>query len=304
MSSVDSPIVILGCRRSGTTLLAAILKSHPQLLVHPHEVQFFLELYKKFGLEIRDRSAAIDLVCRHPYRAESVTPEALEKLSAGKGTLSLQDFSQLYLRAWAGESPAQLVIKHPKLILHPEQVALLFPNARLIHMVRDPRANVASQRARWPEAALRECIEWWRRSLHNGRTRARNEPETCLEIRYEDLVLSPRETLTEVCSFAGLDFNEAMLEFSLETKSYQAGERPERRLYTRIDPSRLSRWRQALPAVDVRLIEEACVEEMGWWGYVRDQPEVNRFALLWRDLTDRSYSRFRQAGRAVRDALR
>lgn len=49
------PILVFGCRRSGTTLLRSMLAQHPDLLVHPKEPQFILTLRDRFGEVLRHK---------------------------------------------------------------------------------------------------------------------------------------------------------------------------------------------------------------------------------------------------------
>ena len=285
---LTSPILITGCRRSGTTLLRTMLAGHPDLLVHPDEPQFFLELYQRFGTQIPDIKLAIQHVAQHPYRADTVTPERLADAFEKVNTLPLKDFSQTYLGLWGGSAleTHRPVIKHPALIFYLDLVFDLFPNATVIHLVRDPRANISSQRARWRRATLWDCIGWWQDSARIGHAQAKNYPERCIEITYEELVKEPETSLKTVCEVLDLSYSTHLLDFELHTTSYTQG-KAKTETFTHPDPSRLDLWKQSLTPLEVAVIEETCKDEMAWWGYTPTYPKVSPLIRAGRMLIER-----------------
>ena len=89
----------------------------------------------------------------------------------------------------------------------------LFPDAKFIYTVRDPRDVVRSMGANFtgctPESEVAICAI---RSCYISRM-CRTYPEDCLELKYEDLVLTPMETCSQICAFLGISFESGMLEF-------------------------------------------------------------------------------------------
>ena len=272
-----SPILITGCRRSGTTLLRTMLAGHPDLLVHPDEPQFFLELYQRFGTQIPDIKLAIQHVAQHPYRADNVTPEKLTEAFKKENTLPLRDFSQKYLALWGGSAleTRRPVIKHPALIFYLDLVFDLFPNVTIIHLVRDPRANISSQRARWQRATLWDCIGWWQDAARLGHVQAKIQPKRCVEITYEALVKEPETSLKTICKFLNIAYSAHLLNFKLHTTSFTQG-KAKAETFTHLDPSRLNLWKKSLTPLEVAVIEETCKDEMTWWGYTPTYPNVPR----------------------------
>ena len=281
MEHLLAPIIVTGCRRSGTTMLRTMLDQHPALCVHPEEPQFFQKLAHQFGNQINDPQAAIQTVLTNPYCPPSITAEALQAGLAGRTSLSVTEFIQMYVSVWGGPAlrTRQAVFKDPKWILALDQVFEWFPNGKIIHIVRDPRANISSQRARWQKATVYECIVWWRDSVRAGHALALAKPDICYELVYENLITHPEETLMGLCKFFDIPFLPEMLTFQLDTPSFMPGAPPQRGHFTRPDPTRLNLWHKHLSPLDVRLIELACKDEMPWWGFEPAYPNASRFAL-------------------------
>lgn len=282
-----TPIIVVGARRSGTTLLRTMLTQHPQLAVHPDEPQFFLELYQKFGEQSIDTTHLIDYVVRHPYCVTAVDPAGLHH-HLPTPTTTLPQLAQAYLATWLTDPTQHPVLKHPRLVFYLNGVCRLFPNAKIINLVRDPRANVASQRARWPHLSVWECASWWHNALHASQQFQQQHPQTSLTIRYEDLVLKPTATLQQICHFLNLPYTAAMEDFHLQIRSFSASHKNEAKTisYTRPEPSRLNRWQTQLSNLDIRLIEKRCHPFMAQWQYTPSQPTTPPLPYVLRWLTE------------------
>ncbi|MQA87837.1 MAG: hypothetical protein GEV03_25240 [Streptosporangiales bacterium] len=96
--------------------------------------------------------------------------------------------------------------KRPMYDQHLDAIFAMFPDAQFVHLVRDPRATVASvRRVGWSGGDVVAPTELWGRSLRAvDAWRGRLAPDQLLEIRYEDLVMEPRATMERVCGFLGL----------------------------------------------------------------------------------------------------
>jgi hypothetical protein len=89
-----------------------------------------------------------------------------------------------------------------------------FPDASIIHMIRDPRDRYASVSRRHGQnmSRLGGVSARWNRSVDAGLRNARRYPDRYMFVRYEDLATSPEPTLEGVCSFLGEQFEEQMLQ--------------------------------------------------------------------------------------------
>ncbi|MGH7504653.1 MAG: sulfotransferase family protein [Longimicrobiales bacterium] len=163
---IESPIIVLGVPRSGTTLVQRCLSLHPDLWSLPAESHRILEgpfhparsgyesnrvtadaLTEPLAAQLRARffSSAINLnrVVRDPSplsSAGSVTGRALTRAAV----LALGATSRL-------RKPGRIrfLEKTPKNVLRIPMLAALFPDARFLWLRRDPVANIASLVRGW-----------------------------------------------------------------------------------------------------------------------------------------------------------
>jgi hypothetical protein len=107
----------------------------------------------------------------------------------------------------------RVIEKTPLHVEHMAEIWELFPRARFVHIVRDPR-NTISSLLRMPFVAT-TWIPWqaqrWNVVLERVRSFARAAPDAIHEIRYEDLVGRTEAVLGQVCKFVDLDYDSSML---------------------------------------------------------------------------------------------
>ena len=215
-TAINHPILIVGSPRSGTTLLRTILDQHPDLLVHPNEPQFILELYRRYGKTLRDVSAAVNHIAVHRYVPDSVDRQMLRAACDHTNHSSLRQVIACYLNVWGGDKilSHRIVLKDPNFTYDLDFVHELFSQAHIVHIVRDPRANVSSQRTRWPQFTVWECAMRWRDAVRSARQYQAGNRMTFTELRYEDLLLAPERTLQNLCHALDIPYKDILLSFN------------------------------------------------------------------------------------------
>jgi protein-tyrosine sulfotransferase len=199
---VDSaPIVIGGCHRSGTTLLRVLLGRHPQIAAGPESTVFLERI-----------SSPRDIAALFGFEPQMIADWQKQSRSQ---IAFIEKFQSAVLAAtgkavWADKTPGN-VTRFAFVRRH-------FPNARLVHIVRDGRDVVCSfRRQRWPKpcgeqsslAEMRRCGEYWASYVAAGR-RFAADPRY-FELRYEDLVRDPEAVLRELLRFLNLPWSDELL---------------------------------------------------------------------------------------------
>ncbi|MEQ9188372.1 MAG: sulfotransferase [Cryomorphaceae bacterium] len=102
-------------------------------------------------------------------------------------------------------------------LLAAQDLLTLIPNGKMIHIVRDPRDVLSSlQTQRWAPSSLGQLIHWYKGVMNTWFAQREALPaDRYLEIKFEDLVSSPKQTLSQVCAFVGIALEANMLELDL-----------------------------------------------------------------------------------------
>ena len=211
---------ILGKGRSGTTLLQMMLHAHPHVTA-PLEARFILALRTRYenvtdwNRELCARFVKDLKVDTHLFQFWKLDYDALQqRLEAISPTLSFARACQQVMLHFAPQKHAQtrqLVYKSPIHSLFAEEIADVFPQARFIHMVREPRANVHSHRQAFGTKKANIIAHKW---VHDNEQvlaflKKRRAPSHIL--RYEDLVQNPEAEMRRLCHFLSIDFHADML---------------------------------------------------------------------------------------------
>ena len=217
----DRPIFVLGCPRSGTTLLQLMLHAHPRIAIPP-ETRFVLTSYEarnSFG-DLREESrrrALASSITRERQTlfddlgldAESVFEEIVD------GPPTLGSAIGIVFRAYARRfDKPRWGDKRPGYYQYIPALLRMFPDAQIVHLIRDGRDCVASLKTMpWFSGDIYAAVCYWIEAIDSGRRAARHLPaDTYFELRYEDLVADPAARLAELCVFLGEEYDPAMAE--------------------------------------------------------------------------------------------
>jgi hypothetical protein len=162
--------------------------------------------------------------------------------------------------------------KTPSYLLEMDTLWTLFPGCRFIHLVRDGRDVALSLQAlSWGSRDLLRVAQDWRWKVTMGRKMGRMVPDHYLEIHFEDLVVSPRDTLQRVCEFIGERFEEAMLDYSdTAADAMPAGSLVWHSSSVRPpDADKAGAWRTRMGRVDQALFDSVAGETLAMFGYPR-----------------------------------
>ena len=297
-------VFIVGVSRSGTTLARRILDRHSRIAIatENHFLGHLLpwegarHYFRRVG-DLRDDAAVrrlVDLL----YTGELQRRSSFRELSpywrwlTGKvpraeleARLLASDRTErglfeVLLRVYADRrGKAIMGEKTPAHLAYVETLLGWFPDARVIHCLRDPRAVYVSELRRRRDhavgfpygqlvrlpALLRVFVllqvTWaWASAVHRHRTLSRRYPRRYRLLRFEALVTAPRETLTGLCAFLGLELEPRMLEQKVTSRGAMVGE-------LGFDAGAADRWRSSIGARERRVIERLLGSRLAEMGY-------------------------------------
>jgi hypothetical protein len=276
-SENERPIFIVACPRSGTTLLQLMLHGHPRIAIPP-ETRFLLPTYFErlsFGdLELRKNRRRVARFVQRPktrFRDLGLNRRRIRReIAAAPPTLGsllatvYRAYAQRFERPRWGD-------KRPVYHGYIEVILRLFPDAQILHLVRDPRDCVASlKRVSWWKQSVYHSISAWAQSIDNTDEALRRWPDAVTRVSYEQLVADPEPHLRELAQTLGEEYDPQMAE--PERLSVVAV--PERKHWhanTRGSPSTkfIGRWRSNLEPWEIVLCEHVLAGRMERLGYER-----------------------------------
>jgi hypothetical protein len=314
MNPANPYVFVVGCPRSGTTLLQRMLDNHPALAVinDSHFIPAAIGGLRPAGdlaltPEIVDRARTFRSRTGKTGFFRLGLPDALVEDAAirsrtypGFVTELYSEVARLRHKPLAGE-------KTPDYVHHLQTLYRLFPWARIVHVIRDGRSVALSLRewaavgkgpARyelWTSEPVAMCALWWRWQVRSGLRDGRDLGATHYrEVRYEELVADPARVLRDLVDFIELPFAPEMLRY------HEGKVRDDPGLSAKqawLPPVRgLRDWRTAMSATDLEVFEAVAGDLLTELGYERAcdamSPELaaraGEWQRWWESVTDQA----------------
>jgi hypothetical protein len=292
---------IAGQAKSGTTLLVALLDSHPELLVLPEETAYFPTVLTKYAP--RGRQAQFEYLtkqslsnvlfggpCKWGKRNYATFPrekflERFERAALDPANAQ-EDLLVLMVKAYAATLGCSLdaitrwVEKTPANRNHVGAIVDRFPHAKILVTLRDPRAILAAQIAlektrQTGRFSTYYVIAHWRVAARLA-SRIRDAEVTGLVVQYEQLVREPASTMQEVCSFLEIDFDSDTVLTPTKMGLFWSGNSAARINFSQISTEPVTRWERELSKDEIGWVEWHCRDLMPQFGY---EPRLSRREL-------------------------
>ena len=286
MTRAEPPFFVVGNPRSGTKMLRELLNASPAIWISDVESNFI----PRFTREI----------ARYGDLARF---ENFERLAAGlEGTRAFWHWQRRGVRLdhrrwfeacprhdWPGvlhglfrsvyplempgdPRPWETIVwgdKTPLYMIEMPLLAALFPAARFVHIVRDPRDCALSSAAAWGNSLLRTAQEWADRVGACRADGAALGPGRYVELRYEDLLADPPAVLARLFDFLGVPppVDPGRLARVPENVGSARGA-------ARVVTENQRKWQRRMSPAMRRRFERVCGELLDALGYDREYPDI------------------------------
>lgn len=247
------PVFMVGAHRSGTTLLRLMLDHHPDISV-PGEYDFLTEI-------MADRMV-------HPTGSEYLQHVGLHRgFLAQSFDVDSRDSYEALVRSFVHQlserNPSRVFVA----VVHTgfSELARIWPEAKFIHLVRDPRDVAASAvKLGWAGNVYTGVRRWMTAESEWNKLSAIVSPTHRIAIQFEELISNLEPTLHQLCSFLDLPYCEEMLNYHLDTT------------YEPPDPTLTNQWKRKLSPTEIGLVEGAIGDLLQDKGYQSSGHKVVR----------------------------
>ena len=238
-----SPVFLVGSERSGSTLLRLMLDHHPEI-AFDKEFDFAVALVSDTG-QLPSMQSYLEWI-KYVRAVDYAVNPALSYRE------QVADFLRQKQALSGGKKYVGATVHH-----HFDRLRFLWPDARYVHLVRDPRdvarsvfqkgwaGNIYQASGVWILAE--DC--WDSLVTHLSHDQA-------IELHYEDLVMQTEAELSRICEFIGVEFAPAMLDYQVDARQYPPP-----------DHSLASQWKTKLSQRDVAMVERRTADRMERRGY-------------------------------------
>jgi hypothetical protein len=267
------PVFVAGLERTGTSLLYALLASHPSLAM-TRRTNLWRYFYGQYGdlAQPENLGRCLDTMMRYKRLLKLAPDRARIETEFRQGEATYARLFELLERHHAER------VGRPRWgdkSLHTERYAepifAAYPGARILHMMRDPRDRYASVQTRWERrlGGTGAGMAEWLSSARFASLHADRYPNQYKVIRYEDLAGRPEETMRAVCEFIDEPYDDALFlmdgaaTFRDQGSNSSYGARPAATIST----DSIGRYREVLSGAQIKFIETVAAGAMKRYGY-------------------------------------
>ena len=268
MTPGGPPLLILGVRRSGTTLLRVMLDRHSQLAV-PDETYFVPQLADRHlrGVDADEFLDDVRRVVEWDLPLDRVRARLHDGMPVGEaiGAVYAVYAEQRGKPRWGDKTP--MYMQNLRLLER------LFPDALYVHLIRDGR-DAALSFLGMPRGIVTET--WmhprtpadfacqWRTEVAAARRLGRRVGARYLEVRYESLVADVEPALRRICELAGLDYEPAMADYA---GSVDVSAKPHQQRLLQPPTAGVRDWRKQMSGEAVASFEQVAGDLLQELGY-------------------------------------
>ena len=267
---MNEPVFIVGMPRSGTKLLRELLNQHSFISIpksESHFIPYFVNHFsKEGGMEtvLSDEELYAQLIATPFYRNMSVSGTSLnfaEFQNGIRGSKKWSDIFRFILKHFSENPNAEIWgDKTPGYLNYIGMIYKLYPDAKFVHILRDPRDYCISVRNIWNKSMYR-AAHVWNQTITEFNESTPKEINVYI-VRYEELINDPRKVLTGLTDWLGLQFEESMLTLDNPSENHGAAKGM---LTVKKDNS--NKFLMILSEPEIRRIEEIVKPSLELMGY-------------------------------------
>ena len=217
-SRSKAPVFVIGCGRSGTTLLYHMILSAGNFAVYRTESNVINLLEPRFGDLSKKRNKERLLKAWYDSRLYTLSGLDLQKISSKVMAECRNggDFLRLIMEEMARQQGVERWAEcTPEHLLYIDRIKETIPGALIVHIIRDGRdVALSMEKGNWIrpfpwQKGQRLAVSglYWEWMIQRGREAGRKLGADYTEVHFEDLVTQPRETLARLGQFLDHDLD-------------------------------------------------------------------------------------------------
>mgnify|MGYP005993463647 CR=1 FL=1 len=281
-----APIFITGVWRSGTTLTSRILNNHPDLSITYDTVHFLRFSYNKYN-PIKKRKNVKKLIFDVQKRLLDRYQIKISSSVIFKNIKGDYKYSKIY-----DSIMKNLLLKNTNKIIWGEKTNLawtkipdffkMYPNGRVIHLIRDPRATLSSWK-KFTEASGNKYLDSILNSYNSMKSAIKYKniykDKKYLIVRYEDLVVKPKITIKQICNKLEINYDSTMLNTKI-FKDIRGNKWKSNSIYKKnldgISSVAIDRWKKNLKTWEIYLTNNILGDLLDIFKYKKTKVLVNQ----------------------------
>jgi hypothetical protein len=265
-------VFIVGVPRYGTTLVNYMLNSSSKISIAP-ETHFFDSFYKPY-LNARNKEEVFKNYVKSEFFSYlELSDDEVNAIVDNIKAENAEDYCKYLfsdmLASYGKKSSTEIVgEKTPRHLEHFDLISKWYKNAKFIHVIRDPRdVSLSQDTVPWNSHSIAQRAIRWNAYMNLSSKYKEESPGKILEVRYEDLIYSPKSEMERISKFLSIDFEESMVRPTHNKKEVQ-GKSWKGKNKEPIDSKNMQKYINQMSLVDICLFQIINQENLLKHGYL------------------------------------
>lgn len=289
-------IYVVGNSRSGTTMLSRILNNHSRVYSLP-ELHYFerYDVHQESSKEkLIDAIIYLLRIIHKGYFDQSPSTEFREEAEKVYAVYSPDSLGAVYssvLHHISTCNKAEYICEQtPQNIFYRREIQAIIPNSYFIHIVRDPRDVLLSQKRKWkrasqgadfipPKETIRAYFNYHPYTISKiwNAVERKAIQDKLFTVRYEDVIAQPEKSIAAICDVCGIAYEAGMEQVKItgSSSTKDTGE-------LGLNKERLYAWKRGgLDSSELFICRRINDRLMQHWNYESHSVFPNPFYLLY-----------------------
>jgi tetratricopeptide (TPR) repeat protein len=275
-----NPFFIVGCGRSGSTLVRSVLNTHQKISIPPENITLanMIKTYNELNFVAWEDvvGATIDEFKDNPqYSFWEIDLKKLRKnlIDLNEGERTLRKLIDVIYLTFAQNNFPQATMWGDKTPLNSLNISLIdqvFNNAKYIHLIRDGRDVVSSylNSTTYVNKVENACKRWLNHINKVEQLGKIKNENNYLELYYEDFVSNPVQEMKRICNFLNITYHEEMLNYQENLdKLNDTKMKQHSNLKKPINTNSIGKWESNLTNEQKRVVKSMLNSDLIKWGY-------------------------------------
>jgi sulfotransferase family protein len=278
----EAKVFITGVARSGTTLLSEILSNHSELAI-THETHYFRKYWNKnsnVNQTLFKSFLSSPEFAQFGFSEEEINFIKKQVSDNQKDIVDGTIFDLIGSKFINKKKKKYWGEKTPSHHLHIPLIATLFPDAKFICIIRDPRDICLSlKKVPFNTGSPISIARRWKRYIKLSFEYKTKYKDRYLEIKYEDLLNSPKDILEKICDHIGLSYEPDLLKWTKASPQTFDMDKEywKQKALRSIDKTNCKKWVKEMKHGEISFFQQYLGRELKFYGYdiIVDKININ-----------------------------
>lgn len=294
--------ILTGHRKSGTSMFHRLFDGHPDINLYPVDLSILYAYFPCFTSDLnypeKELRIRLKKVLKQSLESQDIrrykekvnefirsVDESLNDNQLRNKISVIKTIKNSWVNVTGSNDSLPFVFKETSQAIFFHEFKKQIPDLKMVTLIRDPRDNYAALKAgvshyyskigENEKETLASLINRVRMDLKAAELNQKKYPESFISIKFEDLVINPKQVMNKVSRFLGISFSETLLNPTIMGRPYK-GNSHNGKVFSGISSENIGKWKERISKDEAMVIEYWLKDVMDFWGYSLEYDDLEK----------------------------